>query len=337
MNFGEGIELSEKNTKLKLFDLEIDVDRKQVKRRGGQVEMAPLCFDLLTALCDGQGQTLTRSELEQALWPGQAIGPDVLKQRVRLLRKALGQTPEGSEYIVTDRSKGYRLASPPESGTRERGLSTSVLTTLVGFFVLAAAAIVYFAEEFSGPTALSVGVEPFASSDTYGPVGRNFADGLSLELATRIASMPLLTTRMLSAGRQSTDLDAIVTGQIAKSAERLHVTVSLADSETGDIIWGQTYDRAFEEIYELQRDITWHIAFMLHNQVDPEASERLKTGPTLNYPAYALFVQALGSNKANNVRAAIDLLDEALELDPEFEAAHTLRDELMAGQLVASP
>ena len=180
-------------------------------------------------------------------------------------------------------------------------------------------------------------MEPFASSDTFGPVDRSFTDGLSLELATRIASMPLLTTRMLSDGRQSDDLDAIVTGQIAKNAERLHVTVSLADSKTGDIIWGQTYDRAFEEVYELQRDITWHIAFMLHNQVDPEASERLKTGPTLNYPAYALFVQALGSNKANNVRTAIDLLDQALELDPEFEAAQTLRDELIAGQLVTSP
>ncbi|GHF17759.1 hypothetical protein GCM10017044_10230 [Kordiimonas sediminis] len=184
--------------------------------------------------------------------------------------------------------------------------------------------------EVNRPESLLVRVEPMERSDTLGPVSKSFVDGLSLELATKIASLPKLRAIGPIDLSNDKDVDVVLRGQLAKGSDRLHLVVSLSDWKTGEIVWGQTYDRPFEEVFEVQRDIALHISFMLFDQVDPEASERLKQGPTKNYQAYALFVQALGS-KDRDKALALEYVSAALIHDPSFEAAIKLKRVLEGG------
>lgn len=328
MKIGEGAEIIGKIKIFYLFDLKIDVAKRSVSRGESTIDLPPLSWNLLQTLCSQSETAHSQSELENALWPNQVVGTDVLKQRVLLLRKALGKTPEGGDYIVTDRNKGYRLAEAvtekPVHTMRKVSKRTGTL-----FAVLMMAAIAIFASyyPFEKIGSLTVRVAPFTTSNELGEMSEAFATGLSLELAGRIASLPKLVAVVPTDGQGVGSEDVVLVGQIARNDERIHVVTTLYDAETNEVIWGQTYDRKFEDIFEVQRDIVLHISFILHDEIDPESSERLKTGPTNNYVAYGLFVQAVGL-KGSDKEAAQTLLDRALGLDPSFEAAKTLKAEI---------
>lgn len=323
MKFGEAQLADDKNAVVTLIDLEIDSLRETVTRSGEELDLPPLSISLLKTLCAEPGKTYSQRELEQSLWPSSAVGPDVLKQRVRLLRKALGKTPDGRDYVLTKRGQGYQLIEPPVDKPKpsQRPRWKAIIALLL---MAALAGLTYFLKSM-GNSSLSVSVEPFTVSEELGEVSIEFARGLSMDLASKIASQPKLEA-LVSSGGQG-EGDATLVGQVARNSERMHVTVQLIDTQTGKVIWGQTYDRAFSDIYDVQRDIALHISFMLYDQIDPEAAERLKSGPTDNYVAYSYFLKALGLRDTNTAEATL-WLNQALELDPTFKAAEDLRQEL---------
>ena len=91
-------------------DLEIDLDRFQVRRGGSVVALTPAEFRLLTALVEAGGRVLTRQALMDAVY-GTAEG-EALERTVDVhigrLRKALNEGTE-DDPIRTVRSAGYSL------------------------------------------------------------------------------------------------------------------------------------------------------------------------------------------------------------------------------------
>jgi len=88
---------------------ELDVAERELRRNGELVSLTAKTFDLLLILVQGAGRTFTKSELLDALWPGTAVEESSLSQAVFLLRKALGENGEGSEYIRTVQRRGYKF------------------------------------------------------------------------------------------------------------------------------------------------------------------------------------------------------------------------------------
>lgn len=83
---------------------------KMSLRRGDElVRLPPKAFDLLAILVEGLGDLVTKQHLLDAVWPGTFIEESNLTQNVFLLRKKLGQAPDGSEYIETLPKRGYRM------------------------------------------------------------------------------------------------------------------------------------------------------------------------------------------------------------------------------------
>jgi DNA-binding response OmpR family regulator len=91
-------------------DLEIDLDRFQVRRGGRVVALTPAEFRLLTALVEAGGRVLTRQALMDAVY-GTAEG-EALERTVDVhigrLRRKLGEPAEDGRYIATVRGAGYR-------------------------------------------------------------------------------------------------------------------------------------------------------------------------------------------------------------------------------------
>ena len=91
-------------------DLEIDLDRVEVRRLGEALLLTPAEFRLLCSLVQARGRVLSRQALLDSLY-GPAQG-DALERTVDVhigrLRDKLGEAPDEPRYIATVRGAGYR-------------------------------------------------------------------------------------------------------------------------------------------------------------------------------------------------------------------------------------
>lgn len=102
-------------TTLQVGDLEIDFDRRVVRRSGEVVHLTPTEFDLLALLMKNQGTLLSHKKLLQAIW-GPEYGEELeyLRSYVRTLRKKLEDDPAQPKYILTEPWVGYRFQNPAD-------------------------------------------------------------------------------------------------------------------------------------------------------------------------------------------------------------------------------
>jgi adenylate cyclase len=185
----------------------------------------------------------------------------------------------------------------------------------------------------------SVAVMPFAnlSGD---PANDYFSDGMAEELLNLLAQVPGLQvaarTSSFAYRDQNVDVreigralgvDAVLEGSVRRSGERVRITAQLIDTSTGYHLWSRNYDRQMADIFSVQDEISSEIVMALTGTLGTrQAPEGLpaRAAPTDSVEAYTLYLQARHQWKrrgAEPVRRSIALLEEALELDPEFARA----------------
>jgi DNA-binding winged helix-turn-helix (wHTH) protein/tetratricopeptide (TPR) repeat protein len=79
---------------------------------GRPVALSPKSFEILVVLIQKQGRLLTKDELMQQVWPDSFVEEANLTVNISALRKALGETPGGQQYIETVPKRGYRFVAP---------------------------------------------------------------------------------------------------------------------------------------------------------------------------------------------------------------------------------
>jgi DNA-binding response OmpR family regulator len=90
---------------VKLNDIEIDVDRREVRRAGDAVHLTPLEFDLLHRLGTRPGTVFTRERLLAEVWGyGDSFGARTVDAHVGALRRKLG-----ADVVRTVHGVGYAL------------------------------------------------------------------------------------------------------------------------------------------------------------------------------------------------------------------------------------
>jgi DNA-binding winged helix-turn-helix (wHTH) protein len=80
-------------------------------REGDHVALPPKVAELLVALVQAEGRVLTREELLQRLWPDTVVEEGSLTSHISMLRKALGEGPDGQNFIETLPKRGYRFVA----------------------------------------------------------------------------------------------------------------------------------------------------------------------------------------------------------------------------------
>ena len=88
----------------------LDTGSGQLQRDGAHVPIGRRAFDLLLALLRADGGVVSRDELYDAVWPGQAVEDSNLSVQIAALRKALGTAEDGQSPIQTMARRGYRFA-----------------------------------------------------------------------------------------------------------------------------------------------------------------------------------------------------------------------------------
>ena len=89
----------------------VDPANRQLLRENEPIAITPKAFEALLILLRHSPQVISKDDLMKELWPDTFVEEANLSQNIFLLRKALGDSPEGSRYIVTLPRFGYRFAA----------------------------------------------------------------------------------------------------------------------------------------------------------------------------------------------------------------------------------
>jgi two-component system KDP operon response regulator KdpE len=95
-------------------ELEVDLERREVRVSGTPVHLTPHEFDLLRFLALNRGKLVTHKMILQEVWgPGYGDATNILHVNVSQLRRKLEPDPARPRYVLTEPGVGYRLVEPP--------------------------------------------------------------------------------------------------------------------------------------------------------------------------------------------------------------------------------
>jgi two-component system KDP operon response regulator KdpE len=94
-------------------DVELDPERRTVRKAGHMVRLTPKEFDLLHYLMNRPGVPAAHLQILRAVW-GEEYGQELeyLRTFVRQLRKKLEDDPSSPRYLLTELHFGYRFGAP---------------------------------------------------------------------------------------------------------------------------------------------------------------------------------------------------------------------------------
>ena len=88
----------------------IDTEKEVLLRAGEPVQLTPKTFQLLLVLVRRHQELVTKDDLMKAVWPDTFVEEANLSRNIFMLRKALGETPQDHQYVLTVPGRGYRFA-----------------------------------------------------------------------------------------------------------------------------------------------------------------------------------------------------------------------------------
>lgn len=96
------------NEPLCFSDLEINIERYEVKKRGEVIDLTYREFELLKYLATQSGKIFSREHLLNKVWDYEYVGDDrTVDVTIRRLREKIEDDPSNPAYILTKRGVGY--------------------------------------------------------------------------------------------------------------------------------------------------------------------------------------------------------------------------------------
>src|SRR5207248_8668934 len=122
-------------------------------------------------------------------------------------------------------------------------------------------------------------------------------------------------------------VDAILSGTVQRSGDRVRATVQLAHVATGRTIWSETFDQTFTDIFGVQDSISDSVAKSLALNLSADERKQLAKRYTINTEAYDEYLMGLyfwNTRSRDGLEKAIDHFGRAVEKDPKFALAYAL-------------
>lgn len=89
-----------------------ELDALELRREGDAIKVDPIVLRLLKVLVSNVGKLVTRKELAEQVWNGQAVTGNSITVGVARLRKALGRRANDPDFVTAVYGRGYRFVAP---------------------------------------------------------------------------------------------------------------------------------------------------------------------------------------------------------------------------------
>ena len=90
----------------------VDPSLNSMSSEGRTVRLEPKVMGVLVCLAQHPGETVSKEQLFQAVWPNIIVTEDVLKRCIAELRRAFDDDARNPHIIETISKRGYRLLAP---------------------------------------------------------------------------------------------------------------------------------------------------------------------------------------------------------------------------------
>jgi adenylate cyclase len=182
-------------------------------------------------------------------------------------------------------------------------------------------------------------VLPFANMSG-DPEQEYFADGMVEEIITALSRIRWLFViarnssftykgRAVDVKQVSRELGVryVLEGSVRKGGNRVRITAQLIDATNGAHLWADRFDGLLEDVFELQDKVAISVAGVIEPTLRQTEIERARRKRPDSLDAYDLYLRALPCAVAampEDADRALLLLDKAIELEPDFAAAHAM-------------
>ena len=243
-------------------------------------------------------------------------------------------------FELGDRGLARDTAADAAARPVVHGLRRYADVAIIGVLLATVAALLVRQSDLAKPPPPdrpTIAVLPFAnlSGD---PAQEYFSDGLAQELLDRLGRVPGLAVigRSSSFSLKGKDLDTlalaerlgattILEGAVRRDGARLKVSATLLDGRTGRTIWSQSYDRAMTDVFAVQEDVAAAVIASIAPAARGEPANTAAAPMTTDVSAYDLYLLGLSAQEAetgDRARDAVNYLEQALRVDPQFAKAH---------------
>ncbi|MEJ2257550.1 MAG: winged helix-turn-helix domain-containing protein [Woeseiaceae bacterium] len=334
-------------------DFEADPEAWRLSRDGAEIHLDPVVLKLLFYLIENCGRLVTRQELMDTVWGDTVISESALTKAAARLRKALGDDSANHRYLETVRSQGYRFVAPVEEAehldgadspsrkargpTLRRGLLVGAalvaMIMVVGYWFLAP-----LREPPEEKIIRSLAVLPLDNL-TGDPEQDNFVDGLQDLLTTQLSQLPGLrvTSRQSTIRYRGSELpateiaeqlgvDALVEGSLLRKNGTIELTIQLVCGCKDEHLWAERYARDTSRVFDLVSDVANAVGVEIGASAASPEGER--PGAAYMNPvdprvidAYALGIKQLDRLSRDGIRSAIEALETAVAIEPQFGLA----------------
>ena len=189
------------------------------------------------------------------------------------------------------------------------------------------------------PDKPSIAVLPFTNMSN-DPEQEFFADGITEDIITELSrekDLFVIARNSTSAYKGQTPdirqvakelgVKYVLEGSMRKAGNKIRLNAQLIEGETNRHVWAERYDRALEDIFEVQDDLTNTIMNTLLQKIQDTSMDRALRRPPQNLAAFDHYTRGFGLllrlNKKDNEEAMQEAY-KALELDPDYARAHML-------------
>jgi TolB-like protein/DNA-binding winged helix-turn-helix (wHTH) protein len=165
-----------------------------------------------------------------------------------------------------------------------------------------------------------------------------FADGMTEALISDLARISALrvisrhsvmqyrdTPRTVPEIGRELNVDAVLTGSISRSGERVRIAVQLIHAATDQNLWTHSYERDMRDVLTMQREVARDVASEIRIKLAPKEQSLFGPAAQVNPEAYDHYLRGkyyLHVQKKDENAAAISSLERAVAVDPGFAAAH---------------
>jgi len=336
---------------------ELDPRAGELRKSGHRVRLQEQPLRILTMLLLRPGDTVTREELRQQLWPDDtAVDFDHgLNNAVNRLREALGDSAETPHFVETLPRRGYRFIGavealhdrpPVASGSSGSAVRLGRPLWRIGVVLAGLLSLVFFGvwrlgtrDTGPSPGRVTLAVLPFQNMSG-DPEQEHFSDGLTEEMITQLGQFDTerlgviaRTSSMYYKGKSERvdrighdlGVDYLLEGSVRRSGDRVRITAQLIRVRDQTHLWAGRYERALGNVFSVEEEVAHAIAQRIRLTLTPWRGGA-RAAFHLDPEAHELYWKAqqlAARNTESSLMASIDLFEQAARREPGYAAARS--------------